>query len=331
MTKINMRKKIFQTILLSLVIFLLSCAPQAPHENPLDPYHVSSGIGFSGQVLQKIQPHNPLSKSLIFLLPEQKFDTTNAEGLFQFEQLQPGPHQLIIEHEGYVSDTVAVDPDTMRQNPAIFYLNGRPYLTQTKVYSEFIDQWWPDPVTFVKFEITIADPDGASDITSATLQIPKLNLYHPFQATVKPDSLFLQLSETDISRDSLFQLAGLSMQIRLTDTSEDTEIFTPFYLIRIIDVSPVTTAPSGLQTADPRPLLQWQAYAAPFAFTYEIGVYVLTAGLPVRIHQTESITPDQLEYQYPDSLPTGTYFWTVGIRDDLGNLSRSKEASFIVE
>lgn len=320
-------------IIYTLLFFLFSCAPEAPHDNSLDPYHSSignSGIGLIGEVLSKAEPHVPISNCLVLIMPEQYYDTTNIDGRFQFSNLQTGVHQIIIEKAGFKSDTSILAPDTVSSNPMHFYLNGLPFITETKIYSEYIDQWWPDPVANIKFEIIANDPDGAGDIKIITLDVPEMGISKEFTRTVKQDSFFLQLSEPDFPQDSLPQLIGKEMQIVLQDNSNKRVTESPFYLIRIIDFAPIPVEPVGLQTVVPKPLFQWQPYIASFVFNYEVSVFVVAAGLPVLIHNQKNVSVNQTEYQYPDSLSTGTYFWTVGVRDEIGNLSRSKEASFIV-
>ncbi len=316
------------------LMLVFNCVPEAPHDNALDPYHSSaaeSGIELVGEVIQKVEPHSPISDCLVLLLPEQRFDTTSTDGRFRFMNILPGLHHVIVNKSGFDSDTFQIIPDTVQRNPVHFPINGRPVIKKTKVYSQYIDQWWPDPVVFINFETIVEDSDGMSDIEDVQIEIPAFNLIRSLTNTARPDSFSLQLSDTDFPDNNIFSAIGKKIYFIVTDKSNSQTFSDPNYLIRIIDTSPETIEPSALQTVGPRPILQWRSYLAVYPFTYEVSVFFVTAGIPVLIHYQNEIDLTVHQYQYPDSLVAGTYFWTVAIRDELENLSRSKEASFLVQ
>jgi len=319
-------------LVIGLLIFV-ACAPDAPHDNPLDPFHRTAGNSsntFAGQVLQKNEPHSPIQNCFVSLLPEQKFVRTDNDGNFSFAGIQPGLHQIEISKVGYDSLMATIDFDTVRNQIVHFYLNGKPFLKKLKIYSEYIDQWWPDPVTSMIVEITIGDLDGVSDIRDIKLTVPAQNLSFSFTETAKPDSFFLRVDELVVTRKDLFALVGAEQYVILVDESGTRVTSGPHYLIRIITTTPQTESPTGLQVVDPQPVFKWQPYIAQFDFKYEILIFFLNAGIPILIHQSNELGVKQLQYTYPDSLAAGTYFWTVGVRDKFGNFCRSKEATFIV-
>jgi len=318
-------------VIIGLLIFV-ACVPDAPHDNPLDPfYQTSKGINvFSGQVLQKNEPHAPIGDCLVSLLPEQQFVRTDNNGKFSFAGTQPGRHRIAVSKTGYDSLLKTIDFDTVRNRIVHFYLNGTPFLKKIKIYSEYIDQWWPDPVTSMIVEITIGDPDGVSDIRDIRLSVPSQDTSFAFSKTARPDSFFLRLDELVVTRQDLFALVGAQQYVILTDESGTEVTSGPHYLIRIITSTPQTESPTGLQVVDAQPVFTWQPYIAQFSYKYEILIFFLNAGIPILIHRSAELEPQQLQYTYPDSLSPGTYFWTVAIRDRLGNFCRSKEATFIV-
>ena len=109
-----------------LIILIINCVPEAPHDNALDPYHgiaSETGIELVGEVIQKVEPHSPIRDCLILLLPEQRFDTTGTDGRFQFMNILPGIHQVIINKPGFDTDTFQVIPDTVQRNPVHFPIN----------------------------------------------------------------------------------------------------------------------------------------------------------------------------------------------------------------
>ncbi len=326
-------RQIARKIVAVLVVVLgLRCVPEAPHTNPVDPYFQSGNSKkiFHGEVLHKSEPFSPLPGCRVLMLPEKQFEFTDSRGQFRFSLLQAGVHQFVLEKNGFSTDTILINPDTVRRSPVHFFLNGKPYVKQLRIYSEYIDQWWPDPVTLIHFELLAGDPDGGGDLKSLFLRVPELGLDTTFRATARPDSFTLRLTGEDFPENDPFRLIGQDAFVYLTDRSDERVKEGPFHLIRILENSPVPLEPVSLQEVSPRPLFRWEPYPASFAFTYEVAVFFIQAGIPILIFQDEGLPPTQLQYQYPDSLATGTYFWTVGVRDKLGNFSRSKEASFVV-
>jgi len=326
------KKTGFLGILFALLL-IWNCVPEAPHSNPLDPYHTvtSHGIELRGHILQKNEPHNPVDSCMVFLSPGNLFRIANQNGEFTFSGLTSGLYELVISHSGYDTDTFQVATDTLGPSLVHFYLNGLPYLKKSLIYSEFIDQWWPDPYSTVNISVQVDDPDGAGDISEVQVHIPAMNLNWPMENIFRPDSFFLHLFQDDFPENDIVELIGKEVRINITYKSGAATEEGPFYLYRIIETSPIPIEPVALQVVTPLPLLRWEQYIATFAFTYEVAVFrVNTAGLPIQIHSVTRLPSTQLEYAYPDSLTSGTYFWTVGVRDELGNFSRSKEASFVV-
>ncbi|HDL17811.1 MAG TPA: hypothetical protein ENH29_02030 [Bacteroidetes bacterium] len=320
--------------ILTVLMTGIGCSPDAPHENPLDPFHQSfseNQFTFRGQVLQKNPPHNPLSGCLIFLQPEKKYTQADEQGRFEFISLQNGEHQAVIIKPGFDSTLIAINFDTLTSASIPFYLNGKPFLKSAAIYSEYIDQWWPDPRVFLLMSISVGDPDGIGDLKELRLEIPGLNLSFPFSATAKTDSFYLRLDELQFPENSLFPLVGQETKVVLIDASDSKITDATYRLLRIINTSPLTKTPTGLQTISATPTFVWEPYLTTFTFSYEISVFVISAGIPLLIHRKKLPDDTQTRYVYPASLSSGTYFWTIGIRDKFGNFSRSKEASFLVQ
>ncbi len=320
---------------IGLLIFLglvLSCVPDAPHSNPIDPYNQNPipSITLQGHVLRKYEPHLPISNCQVLLFPEEMVRFTDSTGSFTFRLAEMGVHQLIFRKTGFTPDTVELDMDTLNTAPQHFYLNAEPYVRQITIFSEYIDQWWPEPFTTINFWLIADDPDGLSDIDTLRVLIPDLGIVREFQETVRPDSFRLMLTQEDFPEGNPFPLVGKDIFILLEDRSRAQVTSGPYHLIRIMEQSPVAIEPTALQEVSARPLFRWEPYPASFAFQYEVSVFRIQAGIPILIHQALRIPATQFQYQYPDSLSSGTYFWTIGVRDEFNNLSRSKEASFVV-
>jgi hypothetical protein len=331
-----MRKDIFtfkQTGCILLIFTgLMNCIPDAPHGNPLDPYYDRNlGIDVNGQIFQKSNISTPLDSCTILLIPGNYFTLSDISGRFSFNDIAPGPYQLIISRKYYQEDTTFFHTDSLQTEPLIIYLNGIPFIDRWYFYSQFIDQWWPDPFYAIVMDLIAADPDGINDITEINLSIPEFNMVYPLSASNRVDSFSVRILETDLPDENIFNILGKNVYVELTDHSGSIHKEGPFFIYRIMGTSPIPSTPSGLAMVNSQPFLIWQSYPALFNFHFEIQVFHIMAGIPTLIHYLANLPSTQLEYQYPEVLQSGQYFWVVLVRDELGNMSRSKEASFQVQ
>jgi len=316
-----------------VALLAASCTPDAPRSNPLDPYHrlaVESGEKLSGRVVRKTAPNPPLPGCDVFILPENKFTATDETGRFSFSGLQPVEHVIIAHKSGFDSARVITPAGFDASGDLLLTLNARPLFKTVAIRSEYVDQWWPDPVLSVVVEATVADPDGPADILSLRLDIAGMDSGFSFAATTRPDSFALYLQQESIPGSDLYEIVGAPVQITVMDRDSSRTVNTGEKLIRIISPAPVALSPTGLAQADPAPLMEWQPFAASYRFSYLVSVYFIRAGVPTLMFNSEPLPARNLSYRYPDSLATGTYFWTVSVVDEFGNVGRSKEASFTV-
>lgn len=319
-------------ITLTGIFALFSCAPDAPHDNPLDTANrlQSMQTKITGQVLQKSAPHFPVSDCLVFLEPGQEYVYSDENGMFTFSLVQGGIHRIICNKDGYDTLRLSFNADSLADGLFRIYLNGKPKVSSVKLYSEYIDQWWPDPVAFLNAELIADDPDGINDLADIFLTIGGDSSKYNFTTTAKPDSFFLRLDQLSLPGQNIVSLVGEKLYIHLRDSSGSSVLNGPHQLVRVMNESPVPVSPTGLETTVPSPTFNWQSFYAAFPFTFEISVFHVSAGIPMRIFYRRSLASEQTQFTFPDSLSSGTYFWTVGVRDQFHDLIRSKEASFII-
>ncbi len=313
-----------------LIIF--RCAPDAPRSNPLDPDLNTSAnrASISGAVFTRYQPASPLENAAVQLLPGGTMALTGSTGSFQFSGVNPGNYQLIAQKEGYVADTAAVNIASGSVEGVNFFLNALPQIQSVVFYSEHIDQWWPGETYHAIFTLTVSDPDGSADIGSATFLLPALSFSKAFEQTARPDSFFVDIENLELPQADLQQLIEQESYVAIRDRAGASVSGGPFFLRRIIEDAPLPLSPSNLQPVSAYPTLEWEVFSLGFEFTFVVQVFRISGGLPVLIHTSASLPEEHVSYAFPDSLSSGTYFWTIGIRDNLNNFSRSKEASFVV-
>lgn len=329
----RMLKKIISTAICCHFLWnMFSCAPDAPRSNPLDPElnTAASRASISGAVFTRYQPASPLENAAVQLLPGRIMVLTGRNGSFQFSGLNPGSYQLIAQKEGYVADTVAVAIAGQEGQSINFFLNALPQIQSVTFYSEHIAQWWPGDAYRAFLTLTLSDPDGSADLDWPIFLIPAFGFSKTFQQSGRPDSFFVEIENLELPQSSLQHLIEQESYVTVTDRAGARVSGGPFFLRRIIEDAPLPLSPSNLQPVSAFPTLEWEAFSLAFEFTFVVQVFRISAGLPVLIHTAPGLPEEQVSYSFPDSLGSGTYFWTIGVRDNLNNFSRSKEASFIV-
>jgi hypothetical protein len=312
---------------------MVACVPEAPRTNPLEPgpnYSLERAT-ISGTVFTRYQPSQPLDNADILLLPNGEIRLTDLNGFYRFENLNPGHYQLIVQKEKYVGDTTSVIINSHENVEEInFFLNAVPEIRRISYYSEHIDQWWPGAISRAFLTVVVEDPDGAADIDSVQYSLPAFNLKKSFEPTARPDSFIVDIEDLDLPQSNLQHLVEKESHVLIRDNAGAAISGGPYFLRRIIEEAPQPSSPANLQVVSPYPTLVWQTITLPFEFTFLAQVFRITGGVPVLIHTSPELPANQLSYNFPDSLGSGNFFWTIGVRDNLNNFSRSKEASFVV-
>jgi hypothetical protein len=325
-------KKAVQFLLFLFSWFLPACAPEAPHDNPLDPHNDPQYNQIAGYVYSFYAPHLSLDNVQIRINPADQFYTTEEDGYFFFSQLQPGSYTLTASKKDYQSALILVHFREYQTTKSVeLYLNALPLVEKVLFYSEHIDQWWPGEIYRLQMYVIIKDLDGVSDIDTVACTIPGINYYKQFNASERPDSFFVSIDDFELPGGSLYSVCAESCYVHITDKAGAGMAYGPFFMHRIIESAPVPVSPTGMQIVIGRPLFEWQRITLPYTVIQEIHLYQLFPGGSVLVDTIKHIAPDATGYAYDQELSPGNYIWTIGIRDEHNNFSRSKEASFIIE
>lgn len=322
-------------LILSVLLTLLitACAPDPARDNPFDPA-VSSPTSESyieGWGFSYYEPRRPLRHVTVTLNPLGRFQVTGSGGSFRFDDVPAGDYVLIAARAGFASDTLTVTlPEAGQASNQNFFLNALPSVRRVSLFSNHIDEIFPGEFFQATVTITVSDSDGVGDISALRLEIPELSLAKNFSPTARPDSFTVSILDIELPQTNLAPLVETGCRVVLEDRAGAREVEGPFFLKRIIEETPLPLSPAAFDTTGPLPLLSWQRLHLPFDFTYEVAVSRLFGGVAVPIFTRVDIAPEVLSLAYPDSLADGQYYWTIGVRDQLNNFSRSEEARFIV-
>lgn len=342
-------KKCVYYIIIFLVVFFYGCQ-DAPRDNPLDPsspqYIATSSLTGTVSIMNQSAP---LPFATITSIEDGVSTISNTLGVFSFERLTIGTQTLVCTKSNYTPDTIRTIL-SLQTTQVHFNLNGAPYVVSQKICSRKIDQYYPNPKYFINVSASVADPNGINDIDSVWFFIA-----YPSTVSLAADTFFYPMTY-DISA-RLFQgtiyndalptkkiqwLVGKPLQIKSRDSHKAINYSTPFYVSRIIEnianpLYPTTNPSTSIKdTTGPTPLLHWSSPGVTgYNYTYSITISQIISGVHNDIGTYSNIASINNAFQFPGDnsgaiLDPGDYVWTITVIDDLGNYSRSKEASFYV-
>jgi hypothetical protein len=318
-------------ILCLFVPVFVGCAPDAPHDNPHDPgspNRIMDG-NLSGKVLTLGFPYAGISGALVAIEGTNLVELTAADGSFNFSNAPSGNVVVVITKSSYLSDTIRVSLAAGGSLDTLIKMDALPVVSSAQVVTSKFDHWYPGPVYTALVSANVNDPDGSSDLSDVYVTIDSITFgmnYNiesgNFQATIFADSL---------PNQDLQWLVGKQFNVFAVDRENGIGQPPGFFVTRIIESEAKPTSPTGSDTTTSKPIFNWNLPGVSFAYTYQLLVMSLAGGTPTQVWSQTIPNSSTYEFSYPDSLRTGTYYWTISIIDQFGNSSCSKEAAFIVQ
>jgi hypothetical protein len=324
--------KIFKYTVISLLVVITGCARQAPRDNPFDPnsdlYPYSSSI--KGTVLRKILPNDPVPRALVWTEDRQYHTYSDSTGYFELNQLPGDSITLIVTKQGYGEYRSHSELNGL---PIQIFLNAIPEVDSVSISTDHHSHWWPEVEEYsAKITLWITDADGIGDVDSVWISIPAISYFLFIQKPYPIDGqIAATLYDWQIYPYPFTDLVGKPFLAYVMD--RDSLISYPFstQISRFIEEIPVPISPSGGESTSSQPRFRWDYFNASFTFAYGIQIYRITEGGTYSlIYQQGDIPQTTSEFSYPDTLLSGSYFWTVSITDNFGNSSHSREATFVV-
>lgn len=177
----------------------------------------------------------------------------------------------------------------------------------------------------------VTDPDGLADVEQVWLEIQDMNFSGALQPSGEPGRFVNVFPEPVLPSNSLPALMGRPLRLRLVDRAGIENVTPPYFLVRVIDATPVATTPTGgVVLTDPRPAFQWQTVRLPYPFRFRIEIF-RDEGFSIRERVFDDLPADSTSLRIETPLPSGQYFWTVSIVDEFGNRSRSNQEGFFIQ
>ncbi len=317
-------------VLCLLTTIIAGCAPDAPHDNPLDPASPNRKTdgNLSGKILTLGLPYAGISGALVTIEGTTSTELTATDGSFSFSNAPSGNVSIIVSKSLYLSDTLRLTLPVGGSLDTLIHIDALPQISNAQVVTSKIDQWYAGPVYTAAISADVADPDGFLDVDTVYVKIDSLTfgMSHTagsnYQVSINADSL---------PNQDLQWLIGKQLDVFAIDHENGAGQSSGFYVTRIIESEPSPTHPTFDTTLTTHfPTFDWNPAVVSFDYTYQLQVVSLAGGTQTLVWSQGGFSSSITDFNFPDSLAGGDYYWTVALVDQFGNSSRSKEASFIV-
>ena len=317
-------------ILLACSWFICQCNPE--RDNPLDPespYYRQQG--YLTGVVHSIYSENSRLPDIAISCVELNLQTrTNANGVFTFPPLPQGNYLLIAAHSDFEPDTLNVIVVAGDTNQVSFSLDGLPVFNNLKVYSSFVDHWFPGSVYQLHCEARVSDVDGPTDLDSVFIEIPEFSLEYELTFNFNTERFERVIVQDELSDLTIHQMLGFPIYFRAVDKLKNDRQSLPLYVARIIEETPVPESPEYFEEVGTQPRVSWLSPDYSYPVTYDVEIYYLFNNISSLLWKLGQISPESSSVQVDDPLPDGDYYWSIAVVDQQGNSGRSKEARFIV-
>jgi hypothetical protein len=321
---------------IAFIFSFAGCVFDAPRDNPMDPVsslYVANAVVNGRVVLNNLKS---IGVSMVFVKELQSVEATITDslGYFTFSKFSSGSKSLIIQKEGFVSDTLRFLAEAGKQITLQSSLNAFPIVTSAIVLTRKIARYFPSTLYYAAFSASIFDANGVEDIDSVWLSID--TTIFPMDYSVADKNFHCILYQNQLSSNNLQSLVGKPMKIIVRDAGKAIGQSSPFFVSRIIEEEPKPLFPvsiSSVDTTTVAPEFQWNELKANFTFSYTLTLARVDDGGNKTVVWTKSKIPSfLLSFQYDDTpLQQGNYSWAISIVDDYGNYSTSKEATFVAK
>jgi Carboxypeptidase regulatory-like domain len=318
-------------LVISVVAMIIGgCAPDAPHDNPLDPGSPNSKTdgNLSGRVLALNSLTQGISGALVTIEGTTSAELTAADGSFSFPNAPSGNITIVVSKSMYQTDTLNLTLAVGTNLDTLIHIDALPQITKAWVVTSKIDHWVPGPIYTDTVWAAVMDPDGFLDISDVYLQMD--TLARPFAMSHISGNLFQVIINADSlpSQDPEW-LIGKQCNVFAVDDENGIGQSSAFYVTRLIESEPSPISPYQDTIATHFPTLDWNPPIVSFDYTYRLQIFSFGGTQTFYWSQSE-VSAGTYVFTVSDSLPSGNYYWTVGITDQFGNSACSKEAAFFV-
>jgi hypothetical protein len=298
----------------------LSC--NAPHVNPLDPF--SEGQNYAaikGLIESYNQPVTKIADVSVYWEPQKVMVKSDTNGSFAISNIFPTEGKLILNKEGYMSDTVLVNLDKNRMFSDTVKLKKIPQLESMQFYSASVLSLDSTAFTELYMQVKLSDPDKKVD--SVFVMCNEFSFSKGLSLNAAGSYYQTEIKKDDIGVSNLEQVVGYNFDVYTIDSLSETYLVGSAKISRIIKTYPKLNEPANNDTVSSTPVLKWQSYSADFQFSYSVEIYNdVFPGFSTDadyVYASPELTQDTTELSIPKTLMSGDYYWVVWVVDNFGD------------
>lgn len=328
-TALKNRNYIFELVKwleMSFAILMYSC--NAPRNNPIDPNNPD--ISFSvieGSVSTSYAPVTGIPGVLIFWEPGNKLVKTDADGNFIIENIRSTDGKLILQKEGFRTDTIIISWNGSSRISKQVHLVSLPKLEYLNINAS-VEYELSGMSSKLSFTAKIEDKD--SQIDSAYIENTLIGLKKKMEFSEEEYSLVI--NQDDLQSNNLEDLIGEDFDLFISDSALGNAFKVGSGRItRVINSEPQAVSPANSDTISSPPIVQWNQVLLGFYFTYLIQIQTNEAGNNELVYSSNPIESGITSLNTEYSLSPGEYFWVVWVVDQFNNRARSRPAIFVVQ
>ncbi len=328
-TALKNRNYIFEFVkwlVMSFAILMYSC--NAPRNNPLDPNNPD--ISFSvieGSVSTSYAPVIGIPGVLVFWEPGNKLVKTDADGNFILENIRPTDGKLILQKEGFRTDTIIISWNGSSRISKQVHLVSLPKMEYLNITTS-VEYELSGMSSKLSFTAKIEDKD--SQIDSAYIENTLIGLKKKMEFSEEEYSLVL--NQDDLQSSNLEDLIGEDFDLFISDSALGNAFKVGSGRItRVINEEPQAVSPANSDTVSSPLVVQWNPVALGFSFNYIVEISTNETGNPQMIYSSSLMDPGTTSLNTEYSLSPGEYFWIVWVIDQFNNRAKSRPAIFVIQ
>jgi hypothetical protein len=323
--------------ILALVCTFVSC--DAPRINPLDPESPDyKYFTLEGTVKAKSTQLPLGGVKVSWKNSNQNISVlTDNSGNYILNRLERTDGIIYFEKDLYSKDTSLVKFNGSKIIQLDDQLNAMPRLGFFNLYTS-VENRYPDyTIDTLIVRASIFDEEG--DIDSVAIQNRSINFYKKLPFDISTQLYRAQFLATDLNISSILEAQGTAFELVAFDNAKRKFIVTSQILTRIINQEVFVNSPSNgdIYGSNGTIIFDWNKFEPRFDFTYTIQIYPVTppeGTIPVwerkKISSFDTKYTLSLQSLLP-KIPPGSYYWVIWAKDNFGNGTKSKPATFVIQ
>lgn len=316
------------------LVMMVGCMRDAPRDNVFDPqsslYENSGSI--SGTITRQYPPHGPVDSVRVELSPQNMIVFSDQAGGFRLGRLKPGDYSLLMSKVLYEPVVESVTVIAGEAADLLVRLNGKPSISSVDLVTKHISHWWPIEDEYIlSVTVDVSDIDGELDVDTVFMKVDALG-FDTLLTEGSSGQFSTVFFDSDFLPEPFSELQGRNILFQCVDKPGAYSDTLSSQVSRIISSSPVTVSPASQTVVDSLPVFRWSSFEVGYSFTYSVDVFRLDeSGIPQFVQGSDELHISTFQWQANTPLPEAFYYWTLSVTDRFGNISVSKEATFIVQ